>query len=226
MELLDGNDIPFADISRNMDELAFINRHLGGHRITISGIKQLMSKSDGLIHIAEVGCGGGDNLKAIQKWAERNNVNVRLTGVDINENCIRHARATQSGIHFIHSDYRHVTFPVKPDILFASLFAHHLADDDLVDLIKWMHLHSTRGFVVNDLHRHPLAYYSIRVLTSVFSRSYLVKHDAPISVLRGFSQSEWRRYFQKAGVPLTICQWHWAFRWLIVSSHYEHPPAY
>ena len=46
------------------------------------------------------------------------------------------------------------------------------------------------GFFINDLHRHPLAYHSIRILTSLFSKSYLVKNDAPLSVLRGFKKKE------------------------------------
>ena len=36
-ELLDRHDIPFIDIKRNMQELEFINKYLGGHQITIAG---------------------------------------------------------------------------------------------------------------------------------------------------------------------------------------------
>ncbi len=43
-ELLDGDNIPFSDIRKNMEELDFINRHLGGHQITLKGFKQLAGK--------------------------------------------------------------------------------------------------------------------------------------------------------------------------------------
>ena len=40
-ELLDQDDIPFEDIKRNMQELDFINTKLGGHKITLAGLKLL-----------------------------------------------------------------------------------------------------------------------------------------------------------------------------------------
>ena len=70
-ELLDRDDIPFEDISRNMQELNFINTHLGGHAITLKGLKKILSKikneKDELV-VCEIGCGGGDNLRVINNW--------------------------------------------------------------------------------------------------------------------------------------------------------------
>ena len=40
-ELLDRDDIPFEDIKKNMQELEVINSKLGGHKITVSGIKKI-----------------------------------------------------------------------------------------------------------------------------------------------------------------------------------------
>ncbi len=44
-EILDRDDIPFADIEQNMKELNFINTHLGGHTITIEGFKKFIKKT-------------------------------------------------------------------------------------------------------------------------------------------------------------------------------------
>jgi hypothetical protein len=44
-ELLDNDDIPFEDIKQNMKELDFINRWLGGHSITLSGVQKILSAS-------------------------------------------------------------------------------------------------------------------------------------------------------------------------------------
>ncbi|HET7898985.1 MAG TPA: SAM-dependent methyltransferase, partial [Flavisolibacter sp.] len=65
------------------------------------------------------------------------------------------------------------------------------------------------------LHRYPLAYYSIKILTRLFSRSYLVKNDAPLSVQRGFKKQDWQTLFSKAAISSYSCKWRWAFRWLI-----------
>jgi hypothetical protein len=53
-------------------------------------------------------------------------------------------------------------------------------------------------------------------LTSLFSKSYLVKNDAPLSVKRGFTSDEWRLLLLKAGIENYTITWCWAFRHLIV----------
>jgi hypothetical protein len=78
---------------------------------------------------------------------------------------------------------------------------------------------STLGFFVNDLHRHPLAYYSINLLTSIFSKSYLVKNDAPLSVARGFKKNELEDVLQQSSITHYQLKWKWAFRWLLLVTH-------
>ena len=57
-ELLDRDDIPFSDIKQNMHELNVINSTLGGHHITLSGLRQLIGNNKEIV-ICEIGCGGG-----------------------------------------------------------------------------------------------------------------------------------------------------------------------
>lgn len=220
-ELLDRDDIPFEDIRRNMQELDTINTLLGGHAITINGVKKLLNgQSENNVVICEIGCGGGDNLRAIDKWLRKKNITASYMGIDINPHCIEHAKATAGLAHaqWIITDYKDVKFETRPHIIFSSLFCHHFTDDELVSMFRWMHGNSMLGFFVNDLHRHPLAYHSIKLLTAAFSRSYLVKNDAPLSVLRGFSKKELIRLMQQAGLLNYSIEWKWAFRWLMCGS--------
>ena len=217
-ELLDRDDIPFADIRQNMRELDIINSRLGGHGITIEGFKSLLQHKT-TITIAEIGCGGGDNLLAIARWCGKRNITVKPVGIDINPDCIRVAGATlaATGARLIVSDYRRVDFETeKPDIIFSSLFCHHFTEEELNDMLRWMNKNAALGFFINDLHRHPLAYYSIKWLTALFSKSYLVKNDAPLSVRRGFVRKEWAALLRQAGINNARIQWRWAFRWLVV----------
>lgn len=221
-ELLDQPDIPFEDIKRNMQELEFINRWLGGHKITLQGLKSLLNsialKEN--IQIVEIGCGGGDNLKEIKKYCERKSILVQLTGIDINPDCIEFAKSKKEneGIEFIISDYRKVCFDKKPSIIFSSLFCHHFTDEELVEQLKWLAQNTTKGFFINDLHRNQLAYYSIKWLTHFFSKSYLVKKDAPLSVKRGFRRKEIKKNLESAGLIHFHIHWKWAFRWLIIAK--------
>lgn len=225
-ELLDRDDIPFADIKQNMQELDFINRKLGGHDITLDGIVAIIQKRpvfNKQLTVVEIGCGGGDNLRAIKNWAANIKLPVALLGIDINEECIAYAssQSRNGGVQFIHSDYKLTGLPSKPDVIFSSLFCHHFTDDELIFQLQWMRQNSSLGFFINDLHRHSLAYWSIKVLTALFSRSYLVKNDAPLSVRRGFRRKDWQRLFSSAGIENYTCAWRWAFRWLVTCVHDE-----
>ena len=221
-ELLDDPSIPFEDIRLNMQELEFINTMLGGHAITLEGVLSLMGKRK-IIHICEIGCGGGDNLKAIEKLCLKMGVDAQFTGIDIKDACIRYARQNTRNIRkigFITSDYRNAQFTEKPDIIFSSLFCHHFRDEQVKEIIEWNYRNAKLGFFINDLHRHPLAWHSIRLLSKAFSKSYLVKNDAPLSVRRGFTRPDWQRIFDEVGIAglNPNIQWKWAFRWLITVS--------
>lgn len=218
-ELIDETHIPFADIRRNMQELDIINSRLGGHRITVRGCRELLKgiPEDQTIHIVEIGCGGGDNLRVLKNWCG-DRVNFRLTGIDINPDCIRYARSVpeNEGIEFTCIDYRTVQFDSTPEIVFSSLFCHHFSNEELIGMMDWIKQNSRLGCFINDLHRHPLAYYSILIITKLFSRSYLVQNDAPLSVLRGFRKREWESILSGAGIRKALIRWQWAFRWLII----------
>jgi hypothetical protein len=69
------------------------------------------------------------------------------------------------------------------------------------------------GYIINDIHRHWLAYYSIKILTRLFSRSAMVKYDAPLSVLRAFKKAELKKILEAAGPAEYKIQCKWAFRW-------------
>lgn len=216
-ELLDEDDIPFADIRRNMEELETINTWLGGHAITLAGFKAILGNRK-QVHVCEIGCGGGDNLKVIAKWCRKHQVALRLTGIDIKDTCIEYAGINLKGldVNLLTSNYRDVHFTDKPDIIFSSLFCHHFTDEGVVEILRWKKEQSKLGFFINDLQRHPLAYHSIRTLTKWFSSSYLVQHDAPLSVMRGFSGADWRRLLAIADLGGDSgIHWRWAFRWLI-----------
>lgn len=211
-----------------MQELEVINGRLGGHNITLAGFRALAGARK-KISICEIGCGGGDNLKAIARYAGKEGISLDITGIDIKKECIEFAKTNSNlpaDTKWICSDYRLALLSRKPDIIFTSLFCHHFDDEGVVEIIRWMKSNAKSGFFINDLHRHPLAYYSIKFLTSLFSKSYLVKHDAPLSVLRGFKKQELELLISKSlsgeeGIASTL-HWKWAFRWLAIFYLADH----
>lgn len=223
LELLDGENIPFEDIYQNMKELDFINTWLGGHGITLDGFKKLIANKKH-ITICEIGCGGGDNLAYLKRWCLKKGIQLSCIGIDIKQECLAVAKANlmfDKNDQWICNDYACHQFIEKPTIIFSSLFCHHFTNTQIVDQLNWMKENATIGFFINDLHRNFIAYYSIKMLTNLFSKSYLVKNDAALSVARGFVKHEWISLFKTANIVNPAIQWKWAFRYLIIYKNNE-----
>ncbi|WP_373550356.1 methyltransferase domain-containing protein [Haliscomenobacter sp.] len=212
-ELLDAEDIPTADLYQNLRELDRINTLLGGYDITFSALKKVIQPEKAYILI-DIGCGGGDTLKRIQQWQLRKKLELQLMGIDLKSVCIEYAtqHKARPDIQFICDDYRNMFRHVPQiDIIHACLFCHHLDEQQLIELIQFA-LKKNTVLIINDLERNWFAYWSIKILTAFFSKSYLVKNDAPLSVARGFVKKEWLAIIKKAGAKHFSVKNKWAFR--------------
>jgi 2-polyprenyl-3-methyl-5-hydroxy-6-metoxy-1,4-benzoquinol methylase len=216
-ELLDGDTIPAEDLFQNLKELNTINTLLGGYKISLSALNAVI-KNDKPHTLVDIGCGGGDTLKYIFNWNKRVKKNLSLVGIDIKPVCIKYAKANTAAlpIRYICDDYRRVyEHESKVDIIHASLFCHHLTEEQLIELVAFALKHKAI-LIVNDLERNPIAYYSIKWLTQLFSKSYLVKNDAPLSVARGFKKNEWKKILRSAGATDFTIKNKWAFRHQVI----------
>ena len=210
------------DWHQALRELKVINTYLGGNKVSIQGLKQLLKKApvrpEPLI-VADIGCGGGDMLQLLADWGRKNRVPMRLYGIDANPHIIAYAKrntAAYPEIDYLAADIFSEEFTKQQfDIVNCTLFTHHFSDEQLVRMLRSLLRQARLGLVINDLHRHPLAYYSIKLLTRLASRSHMVKHDAPVSVLRSFLRKDWQRILQSAGVQHYRIRWKWAFRWML-----------
>jgi len=213
-ELLDADDIPRPDLVQNLKELDIINNLLGGYSISFNALKKVLVKGRHAI-VADIGCGGGDTLKRMHKWAVKNGYDLELYGVDLKQVCIDYATSNNSGnagIRLICDDYKNThNYIDRIDVLHACLFCHHLSETEIITLIHFAQTNKIT-LVINDLERNAVAYYSIKLLTALFSKSYLVKNDAPLSVLRGFKKKEWQKLLERSGAPRYSISNKWAFR--------------
>ena len=220
-ELMDDLESSGEVIEQTLRELETINRLLGGNQVTTNGLNAL-TKNDAAktITIADLGCGGGDILKLVSKWASKKGKSVRLIGFDANPRIIAYAQKNCSA-------FDNITFEVQDifseefkerqfDIIICTLFTHHFHENDLTRIFKQFKGQAKLGVVINDLHRHWLAYYSIKLLTQLFSKSEMVKYDGPLSVKRAFTRNELKSILQNAEISSYQLAWKWAFRWQLV----------
>jgi SAM-dependent methyltransferase len=156
------------------------------------------------IHIVDVGCGYGDMLRRVARWASDRNLPVILTGIDLNPNAVRAAReATLPGtITFLAGNAYDFDPPGGIDLVISSLLTHHLEDYEIVDFLAWMESVSHFGWFINDLHRQATPYHLFRLLSRFTDWHPFVKNDGPVSILRSFRPDDWHHLLRSAGIPL------------------------
>ncbi len=216
-------DLPQSDpaaLHVNLNELTFINRFTGGYVPMFKAVRKLLNRNHATAVIADIGSGAGDFLDYVHRHRHRLPGKVDLVGLDREAFALDFAacKFPQSAqqVQWIHADYSRLTDSVpEPDIITAGLFCHHLDEDELVEFFRFCHHHCRLGFVVSDLHRHPLAYYSIKWLTRLFSQSEFTRHDAPLSVQRGFTLPELHNALSRAGIKNYTIRPTWAYRFLL-----------
>ncbi|MDN3689585.1 methyltransferase domain-containing protein [Cyclobacterium jeungdonense] len=221
-ELMDDLHCSGKELEQTLRELRTINRLLGGNKVTTSGIRTLVGKKNRRPYsVADLGCGGGDMTLVMKDWSIRNGYRLRIIGIDANPNIISLAKEKVQ-LNYPEIEFRQGNvfdtdyLTEEVDIQTCTLFMHHFTDDELVQILINLKGNTKIGMVINDLHRHFLAYHSIKWLTTAFSRSQMVKNDAPLSVLRAFSREDWKRLLRAAGIEKYKISWHWAFRWQVI----------
>ncbi len=209
-------------LRQNLDELETINAWLGGYQPVLNALRRLRPRfpAGRPLRVADLGSGGGDTLRHVARWARNSNEAVELTGIDANAFMLEYAAAKSRDfpeISYRQFDIFSREFQTEPfDVLTCSLFCHHFTDDELVILLRQWQQQAGLAVVINDLHRHPLAYYSIKWLTRLLGGSYLVQHDAPLSVARAFRRADWERLLARADIKRYELRWCWAFRWQLI----------
>ena len=208
-----------GDIFRDtLDKLETINRLLGGNSVTIKGLKKLLktqSKSK-VIKILDLGCGNGDILRDVAKFGRNNNYRFKLMGIDANYAAIEYAKELSKNypelsfetIDIFSEGFKEQTY----DIILCTLFLHHFKNEELISFLKPTVQKATIGVVVNDLHRHRLAYYLFKLI-GLFIKNKMVREDGLTSVLRAFKRKDLEAISRQVQVPFSI-KWKWAFRYL------------
>jgi 2-polyprenyl-3-methyl-5-hydroxy-6-metoxy-1,4-benzoquinol methylase len=218
-EIMDDLDISGEVVPQTLRELDYINRKLGGNQISLSVFRKIIKKRP-ISSVADLGCGGADIVKQMAKIAKNHAAQVQFTAIDANPHIIAYAKSNTSEWQNIEAKCANIfdeSFQKETyDIIHCCLFLHHFTHEQLVGLFKQFAKQAQVAIIVNDLQRHFLAYHSIKLLTRFFSKSYMVRNDAAVSVARGFTKKELISILQEAGLTNYTLRWKWAFRWELV----------
>jgi SAM-dependent methyltransferase len=193
-ELLDDGAVDPGALEASLDDVAAVNRWLGGTRAVLLGIDELIGQSNDA-HILDVGCGVADLPLAIVRNAQQRQLRRLVTAIDLHGATTAIARRrteANPAIGVLRANA--LTLPFADgtfDVALLSLTLHHLESDQLVPAVRELARVARRGVVVNELHRTRLNYLGARFLAAtLWRRRPITRHDGPLSVLRAFTPEE------------------------------------
>jgi ubiquinone/menaquinone biosynthesis C-methylase UbiE len=92
------------------------------------------------------------------------------------------------------------------DYVHAGLFLHHLAEIEVLTVLRVMDRIARRGIVWNDLVRTRAGAVAVDVLT--IGKPHIARHDARVSIRAGFTRPEVLDYARRVG--LDYCSYRWS----------------
>lgn len=220
-EWLDGADLDPAELKRVLRDLATFNQTFLGHLQLLRWLGTAVRTHSGStpLRLVDIGCGYGDLLRVIRRWARRRSVAIDLVGVDLNPETIRIARAATDPADAI--DYQAVdvfefaaSTPV--DLMVSSLVTHHFTDPEIVEFLKKMEAMARRGWAISDLQRNRFLYHFIGIASRAGRLHPMITHDGQLSVARSLTRAEWQARIAEAELTPSEVSIRWfLFRYLI-----------
>jgi SAM-dependent methyltransferase len=205
VEMIDG-PAPLAELRECLADVARLNRFFGGRFLTLVHVKRLAAllPPGRVLTVLDVGTGGGDVPRALVRWARRVRRPIRLFAPDRDPAAARVTLGLGTAypeIVVLQGDA--VELPVRSgsvDVVISSLTLHHLDEAPAVRHLAEMDRAARRGIVVNDLARSRTAYALVWLVTRLFTRNRMSRHDGPMSVQRAYVREELRALCEKAGL--------------------------
>ena len=222
-EIMDDFSLQGREFKTALDQIARINQLLGGNKVTLNGIKEILKKvnTSQPIIITDVGCGNGDMLRMLADYGLKNNLKFKLIGIDANLFTVNYARTLSNeyqNIEYLCLDIFSDEFvQLEYDIVLCTLTLHHFTNEQILNIITTFNNNAKLGIVVNDLHRSKLAYNLFKLICKVFNLSKMSREDGLVSILRGFKKEELEQFSKKINFKNYTINWKWAFRykWII-----------
>ena len=197
-ELMDDPGLPEPLHHEALAGLARLNAASGLARSLWPSIRREVAAAGRPLTILEPACGGGEVLAGLVARARGR---LRGLGEDISPVAVRRARARFAAlpIRWRVADALATEAP-RADIVFCSLFLHHLDAPDVVALLRQLDARARRLVLVSDLERGWLAWWGVWLAARVLTRSPVVHVDSGLSVRAAWTRRELDQLARRAGI--------------------------
>ncbi len=186
------------ELERNLADIAFANRWLGGIAPVLREIRRSEART-----VLDVGSGSGDVPHALVRDGRRRGVDLRVTCLDHSPQMLEIARRRTGGedrLTFVCAEGEQLPFGDGAfDVVTATLALHHFEPPAARALLREMRRVARLTPVVGDLERSWPAFAATWLWARTTTRNRLTRHDAPLSVRRAYAPHEALALAREAG---------------------------
>jgi ubiquinone/menaquinone biosynthesis C-methylase UbiE len=211
VERLDAPDADPREVEASLDDLARINRLLGGTQLTQRALGRLLSgRAAGPLTLLDAGSGGGDMATALAAWARSQGFEPRVIAVDASEAITAlAAERVGDGVDPRVGDMLALDLDDgSVDVATCSLVVHHFEPPGALQALRELGRVARIGVVVNDLVRTRLGLLGAHTVIRVLTRNAITRHDAVLSVRRAYTRRELLELVHEAGLrPVHVRGW-------------------
>ena len=167
------------------------------------------------LSILDLGAGDGSLGREMEKFAQRQGWDWRVTNFDVNPVPLRLASTSRNvagsvlALPFVENSF---------DVVVASQMTHHLADGDaVIQHLREAWRVARRGVFITDMTRGPFFYAAVWVMIHALRLSPAMRADGLLSVKRSWTCAELAGIAARSGLPGLSVRSYFGTR-LIVSA--------
>lgn len=210
VELLDDPRADPGAVERELRDIARLNALFGGTRAVLRALEPFFvawrrsaaADETRTWTLLDVGTGLGDIPRALARAAARHGLALRLIAIERHRAAARLARgAGDRALAAILADGGAPPLGARAvDVVVVSQVLHHLPRPEALRWIAACDALARRAVVLADLHRSRAAMAGAWVACLSLGMSRSTRHDAVVSLKRGYTREEFNRMLTEAGV--------------------------
>lgn len=193
-EKMEEPDCELTTLRNTYEQFGTINKLLGGwDKIYQKWIRPVLLKESGSASILDIGCGGGDIIRALSKMTKKDEFEVSFTGIDPDLRAIDFSREYNLdpfSEYLACTSGELVEMQQNYSIVISNHLLHHLGDEDLKKVCNDAEQLCTKLVIFSDIERSDIGYGVFRTMAPILFKNSFIAEDGIISIRRSFRSDE------------------------------------